>query len=64
MFCDDVVMYKLASGGSLTEGYGHDGLGVCLGGGQKEAYLKDMGLAGLASVWAMTRRRSIRRIWA
>ena len=30
----------------------YDGPGVCLGDGQTEAYLKDMGMAGLASVWA------------
>ena len=27
----------VASGGVLSEGYGHDGLGVCLGDGQTEA---------------------------
>ena len=41
----------------LSEGYGHVGPGVCLGDDQTEAYLKDMGMAGLASVWAMARRR-------
>ena len=30
---------------------------VCLGDGQTETYLKDMGMAGLASAWAMARRR-------
>ena len=39
--------------------YGHDGPGVCLGDGQTEAYLKDMGMTGLASAWAMARRRPI-----
>ena len=43
--------------GVLSEGYGHDGPCVCLGDGQTEAYLKDMGMTGLASVWAMARRR-------
>ena len=32
--------------------------GVCLGDGQTEVYLKDMVMAGLASVWAMARRRT------
>ena len=41
--------FMVASGGGLSEGYGHDGPGVCLGDGQTEAYLKDMGMAGLAS---------------
>ena len=36
----------------LSEGYGHGGPGVYLGDGQTEAYLKDMGKTGLASVWA------------
>ena len=45
--------------GGLSEGYGHDGPGVCLGDGQTEAYLKDMGMAGLASVWMMARRKPI-----
>ena len=39
--------------------YGHDGPGVCLGDGQTEAYLKDMDMKGLASAWAMARRRPI-----
>ena len=46
--------------GGVSEGYGHDGPGVCLGDDQTEAYLKDMGMAGmagLAAVWAMARRR-------
>ena len=47
---------SLSSGGGLSEGYGHDGPGVCLGDGQTEAYLKDMGMTGLASAWAMARR--------
>ena len=29
---------------------------VCLGDGQSEAYLKDMGVADLASAWAMARQ--------
>ena len=41
----------------LSEGYGHDGSGVCLGDDQTEPYLKDMNMAGLACVWVMTRRR-------
>ena len=36
----------------------HGGPGVCLGDSQTEAYLKDMGMTGLASAWAMTRRRT------
>ena len=51
--------FMIASGGVLSEGYGHGGLGVCLGDGQTEAYLKDMGMTGLASVWTMARRRPI-----
>ena len=31
--------------------------GVCLCDGQTEAYLKDAGIADLASAWAMARRR-------
>ena len=38
---------------------GHGGPGVCLSDSQTEAYLKDMGMAGLASAWAMVRRRPI-----
>ena len=45
--------------GVLSEGYGHDGPGVYLGDGQTEAYLKDMDMTGLASTWAMARRRPI-----
>ena len=37
----------VASGGVLSEGYGHDGPGVCLGDGQTEAYLEDAGMTGL-----------------
>ena len=40
----------------LSEGYGHDGPGVCLDDGQTEAYLKDAGMTGLASAWAMSER--------
>ena len=43
--------------GGLSEGYGHDGPGVCLGDGQTEAYLKDMSMTGLGSVWATSRLR-------
>ena len=46
--------FMVASGGGLSEGYGHGGPGVCLGDGPTEAYLKDM---GLASARAMARRR-------
>ena len=51
------VMFE--SGGVLSERYGHDGPGVCLGDGQMEAYLKDMGMTGLTSVWAIARRSPI-----
>ena len=51
-------MSRVASGGVLSEGYGHEGPGICLGDGQTEAYLKDMDMAGLASVWAMARRKT------
>ena len=47
----------IASGGVLSDGYGHDGPVVCLGDGQREAYLRDVGMAGLASAWAMARWR-------
>ena len=49
--------FMVASGGVLSEGFGLGGPGVCLGDGQTEAYLKDAGMAGLASAWAMARRR-------
>ena len=49
--------FVVASGGVLYEGYGHDGPGVCLGDGQMESYLKDMGMTGMASAWAMARQR-------
>ena len=49
--------FMFASGGGLSEGYGQGGTGVCLGDGQTEACLKDTGMAGLASAWAMARRR-------
>ena len=48
----------VTSGGGLSEGYGHDEPGVCLGDGQTEAYVKDMGMTDLASAWAMARRRT------
>ena len=44
-----VKCFMVASDGGLSEGYGHDGPVVCLGDGQTEAYLKDMGMTGLAS---------------
>ena len=47
----------VASGGVLSEGYRHGGLSACLGDGQTEAYLKDMVMTGLASAWAIARRR-------
>ena len=47
--------FVFASGGVLSGGYMHGGRGVCLGDGQTEAYLKDTGMTGLASVWAMAR---------
>ena len=49
--------FMVASGGDLSEGYGHGGPGVCLGDGQTEAYLKDTGMGGLSSAWVMARRR-------
>ena len=49
--------FMVASGRVLSEGCGHGGPGVCLGDGQTQADLKDMGLTGLASAWAMARRR-------
>ena len=49
----------VASCGVLSEGYGHDALGVCLDDGQTEAYLKEIGMTGLVSAWAMARRRPI-----
>ena len=51
--------FIVASGGVLSEGYGHDVPGVCLGDGQTEAYLKDTGMTCLVSAWAMARRRPI-----
>ena len=41
----------------LSEGYGHDGPGVCLVDGQTKTYLKDMDMTGLGSAWAMARWR-------
>ena len=40
--------------GGLSERYGP---GVCLGDGQTEAYLKDVGVTGLAFAWAKARQR-------
>ena len=53
--------FVVMSGGGLSEGYGHGEPGVCLGDGQTEGSLKDMGMAGLASGWAMATRRSSRQ---
>ena len=39
-----LACFVVESGGCLSEGYGHGGLGVCLGDGQTEAYLEDMGM--------------------
>ena len=55
---------EFASGGVPSEGYGHDGHGVCPGDGQTEVYLKVMSMTALVCTWAMDRRRSIWRIWA
>ena len=52
---DYAIGFMVASGGGLSEGYGHDGPGVRLGDGQTEAYTKDMGMTGLVSAWAMAR---------
>ena len=49
----------VASDGGFSEGHGHDGPGVCLGDSQTEAYRQDMNMTGLASAWAMARRRPI-----
>ena len=51
--------FVVASCGVLSEGYGHDGPGVCLGDGQTESYLRDMGMTDLPSAWAMARRSPI-----
>ena len=51
------LRFMVASVVVLSEGYGQGGPGVCLGDGQTEAYMKDMGMTGLASDWAMARRR-------
>ena len=48
----------------LSEGYEHGVPGVCLGDGQTEANLKDMGMLGLASAWATAWGKPIWRIWA
>ena len=49
------MLHGCVSGG-LSQGYVHDGPGVCLVDGQTEAYLKDMCMTGLASAWAMSSR--------
>ena len=49
--------FMVASGGVLSEGFGHGGPGVSLGDGETESYLKDAGMVGLASAWLMARRR-------
>ena len=51
--------FMVASGGVPSEGYGHGGPGDCLGDGQPVTYLKDMGMAGLVTAWAMARRSPI-----
>ena len=51
--------FTIASGSALCEGYWQGGPGVCLGHGQTEAYLKDMGMTGLPPAWAMARRTLI-----
>ena len=51
--------FMVVSNGVLSKGYRHDGPGVCLGDGQTETYLRDTGMAGLASAWAMVRRSPI-----
>ena len=56
---EPLACFVIVSGGVLSGVYGHDGPGVCLGDDQSEAYLKDMGMTGLASAWAMARRRPI-----
>ena len=43
--------------GLRPDGARYDGSGVCLDCGQTESYLKDTDMMGLASVWAMARRR-------
>ena len=43
--------------GGLSEGYGHDGSGVCLGDDHTKAYLMDIGMTGLAAVWTTARPR-------
>ena len=40
------------------KGYGHDGLGDCLGDGQTEAYLKDMDMTDLLSAWTRVTSRT------
>ena len=49
----------VASDGGVSVGYGQDKPCVCLGDRQTEAYLRDMGMAGLASVWVMARWKPI-----
>ena len=41
----------------LSEEFGHGRPGVCVGDGQTETCLKDADMAGLASAFAMVRRR-------
>ena len=41
----------------LSEGYGHDGPGICQGDGLTEAYLKDMDMTGLVTAWVMARQQ-------
>ena len=58
------LMPRIWLEGGLSEEDVNGGPGVCLGDGQTEAYLMDMGMTGLASVWTMARRKPIWRIWA
>ena len=51
--------FVVASDAVLSEGHRHDGPGVCMGDAQTKAYLRDMGMTGLASAWVMARRRPI-----
>ena len=41
----------------LFESYGHDGPGLYLGDGQTEACLKNMGVTGLKTPWAIPKRK-------
>ena len=58
-----VACFVVALVGGLSERYAHDGPGVCLGDCQTESCLKEMDMTGMASTWAMARRRPISSIW-